>query len=115
MIPGQSGSEGSRARTTEDDDMRAGISHRSGRSFLLAVTSVLAAAAITACTPRAQDPLAAGFISPPPEARPWVYWMWVDGNLDRAGITADLESLKAAGIGGVVICEVNVGVPRGPV
>lgn len=39
----------------------------------------------------------------------------MDGNLDRAGITADLESMRAAGIGGVVICEVNVGVPRGPV
>ncbi len=95
--------------------MRAAKSHRNGRSFFLAVISVLAAAAIVSCARRAEDPLAAGFKSPPPEARPWAYWMWMDGNLDRAGITADLESLKAAGIGGVVICEVNVGVPRGPV
>ncbi|NTV82061.1 MAG: hypothetical protein HGA24_11645 [Candidatus Aminicenantes bacterium] len=41
--------------------------------------------------------------------------MWMDGNLTRAGITADLEAMRAAGLGGVVICEVNVGVPRGPV
>jgi hypothetical protein len=41
--------------------------------------------------------------------------MWMDGNLDREGITADLEAMRAAGLGGVVICEVNVGVPRGPV
>jgi hypothetical protein len=41
--------------------------------------------------------------------------MWMDGNLSREGITADLEAMKQAGIGGVVICEVNVGVPRGPV
>jgi hypothetical protein len=41
--------------------------------------------------------------------------MWMDGNLSRKGITADLESMRAAGLGGVVICEVNVGVPRGPV
>ncbi|HMA53841.1 MAG TPA: glycosyl hydrolase, partial [Acidobacteriota bacterium] len=61
------------------------------------------------------DALAAGFAHPPDSARPWTYWMWMDGNLDRAGITADLEALRAAGIGGVVICEVNVGVPRGPV
>jgi hypothetical protein len=61
------------------------------------------------------DPLAAGFAHPPDPARPWVYWMWMDGNLTREGITADLESLRAAGLGGVVICEVNVGVPRGPV
>ncbi len=39
----------------------------------------------------------------------------MDGNLTRAGITADLEAMRAAGLGGVVICEVNVGVPRGPV
>ena len=61
------------------------------------------------------DDLAAGFRRPPDEARPWVYWMWMDGNLTRDGITADLEAMRAAGLGGVVICEVNVGVPRGPV
>lgn len=59
--------------------------------------------------------LAEGFARPPDEARPWVYWMWMDGNLTREGITADLEAMRAAGLGGVVICEVNVGVPRGPV
>jgi hypothetical protein len=61
------------------------------------------------------DPLSAAFADPPPSARPWVYWMWMDGNLDREGITVDLESLRDAGIGGVIICEVNVGIPRGPV
>jgi hypothetical protein len=64
---------------------------------------------------RPSDALAAGFAHPPDAARPWVYWMWMDGNLSRDGITADLESMRAAGLGGVVICEVNVGVPRGPV
>lgn len=61
------------------------------------------------------DDLALDFLRPPAEARPWVYWMWMDGNLSREGVTADLEAMKAAGLGGVVICEVNVGVPRGPV
>ncbi|MGB8958888.1 MAG: glycosyl hydrolase [Candidatus Aminicenantales bacterium] len=61
------------------------------------------------------DELATGFAHPPDAARPWAYWMWMDGNLDREGITADLEAMRAAGLGGVVICEVNVGVPRGPV
>ncbi len=61
------------------------------------------------------DDLAAAFAHPPDSARPWAYWMWMDGNLTREGITADLEAMRAAGLGGVVICEVNVGVPRGPV
>jgi hypothetical protein len=64
---------------------------------------------------RTPDRRAAGFTAPPESARPWVYWMWMDGNLTRDGITADLEAMQRAGIGGVVICEVNVGVPRGPV
>jgi hypothetical protein len=65
--------------------------------------------------PVAPDSLAENFAHPPESARPWVYWMWMDGNLTREGITADLEAMKAAGLGGVIICEVNVGVPRGPV
>jgi hypothetical protein len=69
-----------------------------------------------ACSvPAPPDTLAAGFSAPPDSARPWVYWMWMDGNLTRDGITADLEAMKKAGLGGVIICEVNVGVPRGPV
>lgn len=59
--------------------------------------------------------LAAGFAQPPASARPWVYWMWMDGNLSRPGITADLEAMRRAGIGGVIIMEVDVGIPRGPV
>jgi len=64
---------------------------------------------------RNPDQLAAGFTAPPESARPWVYWMWMDGNLTRQGITADLEAMQRSGIGGVVICEVNVGIPRGPI
>ena len=63
----------------------------------------------------ATDELEAGFRSPPPETRPGVYWYFMDGNLTREGMTADLESMKAAGIGNLVFLEVNVGVPRGPV
>ena len=39
----------------------------------------------------------------------------MDGNIERNAITADLESMKEAGIGYVVFLEVNVGVPRGKV
>ena len=61
------------------------------------------------------DELATAFASPPETARPWVYWFFMDGNLSKEGMTADLESMAAAGIGGVIIMEVDVGVPRGPV
>jgi alpha-L-rhamnosidase len=55
------------------------------------------------------------FLTPPDSARPWVYFMVMDGNLTREGITADFEAMKRAGIGGVIFIEVNVGIPRGPV
>jgi hypothetical protein len=85
--------------------------------FVLIVIAFLGAAACgRGPSGRApSDELAAGFADPPDSVRPWVYWMWMDGNLTREGITADLEAMRAAGLGGVVICEVNVGVPRGQV
>jgi hypothetical protein len=56
-----------------------------------------------------------GFASPPESARPWVYWFWLNGNIAREGITADLEAMKRAGIGGVLIMEVDQGAPVGPI
>ena len=61
------------------------------------------------------DGLKRGFLQPPDETRPWVYWVWMDGNSTREGITADMEAMKRAGIGGAILMEVNVGVPQGAV
>lgn len=69
----------------------------------------------TRCSIDAADPIKAGFINPPDSARPGVYWYFMDGNLSREAMTADLESMKEAGIGYVLFLEVNVGVPRGKV
>jgi hypothetical protein len=64
---------------------------------------------------RAADRLAADFLQPPDTARPWVYWYFMDGNLTREGMTADLEALKKAGVGGAIYLEVGIGVEPGPV
>jgi hypothetical protein len=63
------------------------------------------------------DDLAAQFAVPPPSARPWVYWFWINGNISKNGITADLEALKRVGIGGVLWMEVSgmAWAPDGPV
>ena len=55
------------------------------------------------------------FRNPPLDARPGVYWYFMDGNLTRQGMTDDLQAMVEAGIGHVVFLEVNVGVPRGSV
>jgi hypothetical protein len=61
------------------------------------------------------DKLRKGFESPPDSARPGVYWYFMDGNMSKEAITADLESMKKVGIGAVLFLEVNVGIPRGKV
>ena len=56
-----------------------------------------------------------GFRNPPPSARPWVYSFWLNGNITSNGITADLEAMKRAGIGGLLVMDVDQGTPKGPV
>jgi hypothetical protein len=59
--------------------------------------------------------LSSQFARPPASARPWVYWFWNNGNVTKAGITADLEAMKRAGVGGVIIMDVaeRFAPPRG--
>jgi hypothetical protein len=78
---------------------------------LLILATVLAASGFA---PQADD-LARGFVQPPQTARPWVYWFWLNGNITKTGITADLEAMKRVGIGGVLIMEVDQGAPVGKV
>ena len=61
------------------------------------------------------DPLAAGFLNPPDSAKPQTWWHWMNGNITKAGITADLEAMKQIGLGGATIVNVDSGIPRGPV
>ncbi len=56
-----------------------------------------------------------GFLNPPDASRPGVYWYFMDGNMSKEAMTADLESMKSVGIGNVLFLEVNVGIPRGKV
>ena len=68
---------------------------------------------LTAALPAAD--LEKNFASPPDSARPGVYWYFLDGNLNGKEMTADLESMKAAGLGNLVFLEVDLGMPKGPV
>lgn len=43
------------------------------------------------------------FTSPPPAASPWVFWYWNQASVSKQGITADLEAMKANGIGGAYL------------
>lgn len=63
----------------------------------------------------AADELETRFRQPPAETRPWVHWQWIDGNLSREGITADLEAMHRVGIGGATMMDATSDVPPGPV
>ena len=46
-----------------------------------------------------------GFLNPPDAAKPWCYWWWINGHVDRETITADLEAMKKLGFGGVLMFD----------
>ncbi len=87
------------------------------KTSLIQLAAFLMVAALLFSCSQSQKPdiVREGFLNPPDSARPGVYWYFMDGNLNREAITADLESMKQAGIGYVLFLEVNVGVPRGKV
>lgn len=41
------------------------------------------------------------------QAKPWVFWYWMKGGVSKEGITADLEAMKTAGIGGAYLMPIQ--------
>ncbi|MBM3887839.1 MAG: hypothetical protein FJ388_01800 [Verrucomicrobia bacterium] len=69
----------------------------------LAVTFMFSAAAwLQAAEPVSLDQ---GFRNVPDDAKPWAYWWWVNGNVDEKTITRDLEAMKQAGFGGLLMFD----------
>lgn len=62
----------------------------------------------------AQDTLRNGFINPPASAKARTWWHWLNGNVTKEGITADLEAMKQIGIQEAQIFNVDAGYPEGP-
>ncbi len=51
--------------------------------------------------------LVQAFKQPPEGAKPWVFWYWMNGAVSKPGITADLEAMKQAGIGGAYLMPIK--------
>ena len=58
--------------------------------------------------------LEGGFANPPLSARPETWWHWMNGNVSREGIVADLDAMSAIGIGGVHVFDAGCSIPAGP-
>ncbi len=80
------------------------------RIFALAGLLVCLAGGAPGQTSR--DALERGFKEPPDSAKPRVWWHWLNGNVTKEGITADLEWMKRAGIGGMQMFDGSLGVPQ---
>lgn len=47
------------------------------------------------------------FRHPPASAKPWVFWYWMYASVTKGGITADLQAMKEAGIGGAYLMPIK--------
>ena len=53
------------------------------------------------------DALEQAFLHPPTEAKPWIYWYWMQDAVSKEGIVADLHSMKAEGIAGAYLMPIK--------
>ncbi|MGB7160155.1 MAG: glycosyl hydrolase, partial [Tepidisphaeraceae bacterium] len=55
------------------------------------------------------------FVDPPRIARPIGWWHWINGNVSKEGIRADMEAAIKAGMGGLHMFDTSLYQPPGPV
>lgn len=81
---------------------------------LFTVIAAATVGAVLLSTMLAQDDLETQFVQPPASARPMTYWFWVNGNVTKEGICADLEDMQRTGLGGGFIFDGSLYLPPGP-
>ncbi len=73
------------------------------------IRTLTLAALLTASTGAiAQSNMQQQFANPPQEARPRVWWHWMNGNISKHGIKKDLEWMHRAGIAGFHIFDAGL-------
>ncbi|HRZ53871.1 MAG TPA: glycosyl hydrolase [Candidatus Paceibacterota bacterium] len=55
-----------------------------------------------------REPSPTRFMNPPMDARPGAFWDWLNGNIDLAQITRELDEMKAKGMSGAEIWDIGV-------
>src|SRR5258708_3427553 len=58
------------------------------------------------------DPFLQEFRSPPPSAKPRVWWHWMNGNVSKEGIRRDLDWMHRIGIGGINAIDASLATPQ---
>lgn len=80
-----------------------------------AMGSALAALAAAAAPAQDRAPDPETFRNPPAETRPDALYFWMNGNVTREGIDADLTAMRDIGLGGAMMFDGSSDVPKGPV
>jgi hypothetical protein len=75
---------------------------------------ILAFFVVTACNQSGtnQDAVYDSFSSPPNEAKPRVWWHWMNGNISKEGIRKDLLWMQRSGIGGFQNFDASLATPQ---
>ncbi|WP_375433761.1 glycosyl hydrolase [uncultured Hymenobacter sp.] len=75
--------------------------------LLFSLASCVASQEARAQSSTAPVDLQAAFQNPPDAAKPWVFWYWMNAAVTPEGITADLEAMREAGIGGAYLMPIK--------
>ena len=90
--------------------------HYSARSGRMLCALLVMALSLSACIRQnGLSQLRDGFNNPPKEAKVRTWWHWLDGNVTREGITADLEAMHRVGIQEATLFNGGMGFPAGDV
>ena len=66
----------------------------------ICLLGTLMAVALNACAA-----LEDGFNTVPVADRPWCYWWWINGHVDKETITGDMEAMRRVGFGGLLMFD----------
>ena len=72
---------------------------------------LLAACFLSSACAAGSTALYSSFVDPPRSAAPHVWWHWMNGNVSKEGITADLEAMKEIGLAGAQSFDCSCGIP----
>jgi hypothetical protein len=81
------------------------------RKLIIMGTMLLAGASMVGAQTKT-DPLLSGFENPPSDARPRVWWHWMNGNISQEGIKLDLEWMQRVGLGGFQNFDAALSTPQ---
>ena len=81
-------------------------------NLLPSLILILLLGLLSCSVPAGERQLKRDFRHPPQEAKPWVFWYWMNAAVSREGITADLEAMRQAGMGGAYL--MTIGGPGDP-